>query len=117
SDAARAIDFYQRAFGATELMRFTDPRGKVAYAELGIGDARFALKDEEPDLDLSPESLGGTTVRIVLQVEDVDAFTDRAIDAGAKVLFPVADRDYGFRDGRLADPFGHMWMVQTPLRS
>ncbi len=114
SDAASAIDFYKRAFGATEVARMTDPSGRVAYAEIAIGDARIALKDEEPDLDVSPESLGGTTVRILLQVEDVDAVTEQAVAAGATVLFPVADRDYGFRDGRLADPFGHMWIVQTP---
>lgn len=115
-DAAGAIDFYQRAFGATEVLRVTDPAGKVVHAELAIGDGRIALKDEEPAYgDVSPTTLGGTTVRIALQVADVDALTSRAVAAGATVLIPVADREYGFRDGRLADPFGHIWIVQTPL--
>jgi PhnB protein len=115
-DAAGAIDFYQRAFGAAEVARVTDPDGSVVFAELAIGDGRIALKDEEPAYgDVSPTTLGGTTVRLALQVPDVDALTSRAVAAGATVLIPVADREYGFRDGRLADPFGHIWIVQTPL--
>ena len=114
SDAAGAIDFYGRAFGATEVARMTNPNGKVAYAEIAIGDARIALKDEEPAYgDVSPESLGGTTVRLLLQVADVDALASQAIAAGATVVIPIGDRDYGYRDGRLADPFGHLWIVQT----
>ncbi len=114
SDAAAAIDFYHRAFGATEVGRMTGPDGRVAYAEIAIGDARVALKDEEPAYgDVSPESLGGTTVRLLLQVVDVDALANQAIAAGATVVIPIADRDYGYRDGRLADPFGHIWIVQT----
>lgn len=115
SDAAAAIDFYREAFGAMEVARITDPRGKIAYAEIAIGDAHVALKDEDPASgDLSPESLSGTTVRLILQVEDVDALVRQAAEVGATVIIPVADRDYGYRDGRLADPFGHVWIVRTP---
>jgi PhnB protein len=116
-DAVAAIDFYKRAFGAVEVpARLTDPKGKILHAELRIGDSMIFLTDEFPEFDnLSPESLGGTAVRIALYVEDVDALVDQAVALGAKVLIPVADQFYGDRSGRLLDPFGHQWIVSTHI--
>src|ERR1700731_4481401 len=95
-DAARAIEFYKRAFGATELLRIAAPGGKIGHAEIKIGDSPIMLADEVPDMGaLSPESLGGTPVSILLYVEDVDAVTSRALSAGAKTLRPVKDQFYG----------------------
>ncbi len=113
-DAADAIDFYKRAFGATELMRFADPSGQIMHAEIQVGDSRIAIAPEAPEWgNLSPQSLGGSPVPLQLYVEDVDAFAEQAISAGAKVLIPIADQFYGDRGGRLADPFGHIWIVST----
>ncbi len=116
-NADAAIEFYKRALGANELMRLTTPDGKVAHAEIKIGDSIVMLADEFPDWDnLSPESLGGSPVRIHLYVEDVDALAARAVAAGAKVIIPVDDQFYGDRAGRLVDPFGHLWIVATRKR-
>ncbi len=113
-DAKRAIEFYKRAFGATELMRLEDPAGgKIWHAEIQIGDSAIAIADEAPDYNLSPAVLGGSSVVMQIYVEDVDAFAARAVAAGAKVVFPIADQFYGDRCGRLADPFGHLWIVGT----
>jgi PhnB protein len=113
-DAGAAIDFYKRAFGASELMRFAEPSGQIMHAEIQVGDSRIAIAPEVPAWgNLSPQALGGSAVPIQLYVEDVDAFAERAVAAGAKVLIPVADQFYGDRAGRLADPFGHVWIVGT----
>ena len=113
-DAARAIDFYKEAFGAAEVMRFTDPQGKIGHAEIQIGEALVMLADEHPELDVrSPESYGGSPVTIHLYVEDVDAVAERAIEAGAKLLRPVEDQFYGDRGGKFGDPFGHVWWFAT----
>jgi len=113
-DAARAIDFYKQAFGATEVMRFTQPQGKIGHAEIKIGQALIMLADEFPELGVrGPESYGGSPVTIHLYVADVDALADRAIEAGAKLLRPVEDQFYGDRGGRLGDPFGHVWWFAT----
>jgi PhnB protein len=113
-DAAAAIDFYKRAFGATELMRFAQPSGQIMHAEIQLGDSRIAIAPEAPQWgNLSPQALRGSAVPIQLYVEDVDAFAERAVAAGAKVLIPVANQFYGDRAGRLADPFGHVWIVGT----
>jgi PhnB protein len=113
-DAARAIEFYKRAFGATELLRMAAPGGKIGHAEIKIGDSPIMLADEVPDMGaLSPESLGGTPVSILLYVEDVDAVFNQAIAAGAKVQRPVKDQFYGDRSGGVTDPFGHVWYVAT----
>jgi PhnB protein len=115
--AAEAIGFYERAFGATELSRLSMPDGKIGHAEVQIGDSRIMLSDEFPEYGaLSPQSFGGTPTDVHLYVEDVDAWARRAIAAGAKVLVPVADQDYGERHGRLEDPFGHRWGISTPLK-
>lgn len=112
--ASDAIDFYVRAFGASEIMRFSGPDGKVAHAELQIGNSRVMLADEHPDRGYrSPQSLGGSGSGIMLYLEDVDRVFTRAVNAGAKVLEPVKDQFYGDRSGTLADPFGHWWTIST----
>jgi PhnB protein len=109
-----ALDFYKRAFGATELMRFATPDGRIAHAEIQIGNARIMLGDEQPDRGhRSPESLGGSGSGIMLYLEDVDQVFNRAIQAGAKTLEPVNNQFYGDRSGTLADPFGHWWTIAT----
>lgn len=114
SDAALAIDFYKRAFGATECMRLVDPRGKVCHAEIKVGDSTIMLADEFPEMEhQSPQSLGGVSVSILLYVEDVDAQFSQALAAGAKSLKPVADQFYGDRSGTLEDPLGHVWTLAT----
>jgi len=113
-DVARAIEFYQSAFGATELFRLAAPGGKIGHAELQIGNSRIMLSNEFPDMNLrGPESLGGTSVSFLIFVEDVDSKFNQAIAAGAKVLHPVKDQFYGDRSGTLADPFGHSWTIAT----
>jgi PhnB protein len=112
--AARAIKFYEEAFGATELLRLADPSGKVGHAEISIGDSRIMLADEYLDMGFrSPQSLGGSPVGIHLYVEDVDALSGRAVAAGATVLRAVQDQFYGDRSGTLVDPFGHIWTIAT----
>jgi len=114
-NAVAAVEFYKRAFGAAELTRLTTPSGGVV-AEIVIDGARFLVVDESPEnFNLSPQTLGGTSVRISLLVADPDAVAARAVAAGATVLFPVADQPYGYRQGRVADPFGHHWLIGRPL--
>ncbi len=113
----RAVEFYSKAFGATEIWRITGPGGAIV-AEMAIGSARFFVADESPEnQNFSPESLGGTSVRIDLLVPDPDGAQERAIRAGAKEVFPVADKPFGFRMGRVADPFGHHWLIARPLEA
>lgn len=115
-DAAGAIEFYKRALGATELGRLVVPGGKIGHAEIQIGDSRIMLTDEFPEYgNRSPESIGGSPVIVHLYVEDVDALARQAVAAGAKVLIPVADRFYGDRSGRIADPFGHVWIISSHI--
>lgn len=113
-DAARAIEFYKKAFGATEIMRMGAPDGKVGHAELQIGNSRVMIADEFPEMQfLSPASIGGTPVTLHLYVEDVDSVVPRAVGAGARVTRPVKDEFYGDRAGQVEDPFGHRWYVAT----
>ncbi len=114
NDAAAAIEFYKKAFGATEVMRMDAPGGKVGHAELQIGDSRVMLADEAPELGfLSPKTVGGSPVMIHLYVDDVDMTANRAVAAGGKVTRPIADQFYGDRGGQVEDPFGHKWYVAT----
>jgi PhnB protein len=114
-NGAKAVEFYQAAFGADTLFRLDD--GGSVVAQLSVQGAEFWLADESPEhANFSPETLGGGTVRIVLTVEDPDAVFDRAIAAGATVVWPVADQPYQWRVGRLADPFGHHWEIGKPLQ-
>ena len=114
NDAARAIDFYKRAFGAKEIMRMDGPGGKVAHAEVKIGDSMIMLSDEMPGNGArSPKALGGSPVSIFLYVENVDTVFNQAVSAGAKVEMPMADMFWGDRYGKLTDPFGHSWSLAT----
>jgi len=115
-DAAQAIEFYKKAFGATELHRMPMPRGKVGHAEIKIAGAIIMLSDEFPDCGAqSPATLGGTAVGIMIYVPDVDAFAERAVAAGAKLTEPVKDQFYGDRSCRLLDPSGHKWFFATHI--
>jgi PhnB protein len=114
SDGARAIDFYVSALGATETARYTSPEGKIVHAELQIGPATIAVKDAD-EFDPAPPTLGGSPVIIALYVDDADAVADAMLAAGATVVFPIHDAEYGERGGRLADPFGHLWMISQQI--
>jgi PhnB protein len=117
-DAAAAIEFYMKGFAATEPgPRWTDPEGKVGHAELVIEGARVMVADEFPEIGVvSPQSLGGSGVSIGLTVDDVDAFAERAVAAGATLVRPPADQDYGERTATITDPYGHRWLVSTPTK-
>ena len=114
--AAAALEFYKKAFGATESMRMTGPGGKIGHAEIRIGDSHVMLADEVPEMGYrGPRSFGGSPVTILLYVEDVDATVDRAVAAGGKLVRPVKDQFYGDRSGGVEDPFGHVWYVATHI--
>lgn len=113
-NAGKAIEFYKEAFGATESVRLNSPDGNVMHAEIKIGDSFIMLCDECPDWNaLSPLTIGGTAVSILLYLEDVDSVVNRAVAAGATVLMPVADQFWGDRMGTVADPYGHKWSIAT----
>jgi PhnB protein len=113
-DASGAIDWYCKALGAQETVRMPMPGGKVGHAELKFGDSIVMLADEFPDMGFkSPKTIGGTSVTIVLYVEDVDAAFDTAVKAGATVLEAVEDKFYGDRAGQIVDPYGHIWNLMT----
>jgi PhnB protein len=113
-DAARAITFYEHAFGAKERTRMDAPGGKIGHAELEIGEALVMLADALPQFTTrSPQELGGTSVSMFMYVEDVDATVKQAVDAGATVTMEVADQFWGDRFGAVTDPFGHLWTIAT----
>ena len=113
--AAEAVTFYERAFAAEEIYRNSYPDGRIV-AEMAVGDARFRVADEASEApDLSPQALNGTSVRLNLLVADPDALAERAIANGAIEIAPITDQSYGLRQGRLADPFGHHWLIGRPL--
>ena len=112
-NAAAAIDYYKKVFGAQEVDRF-EMNGRIGHADLIIGDSHLMLADEHPEMGyVGPQSLGGTTFGLALYVDNVDELFQRAVDAGAKVERPVADQFYGDRTGTLIDPFGHKWSIST----
>lgn len=112
--AAKALDFYKTALGASELDRVADPSGKIMHAEVQIGDSRVMLCDEFPQMNArGPQALGGTPVSLYVYVEDADAVVARAAAAGAKVMYAVNDKFYGDRCGVIQDPFGHIWNIAT----
>lgn len=112
---AEAVEFYKRAFDATEVTRLVAPDGAVV-SQLDLAGGRIMVADESPEHGHhSPESLGGTTVRIGLVVEDPDGLADRALAAGARLVYPVADQHYGWRLGCVEDPYGHRWDIGRPL--
>ena len=113
-DAAKQIDFYKKAFGATELMRFPGPDGKIGHAEIRIGEGVVMLADESPEMGhKSPQTLGGTPVTLLFYVQDVDAQFANAVAAGGKVKHELKDQFYGDRSGTLVDPSGHIWTIAT----
>jgi PhnB protein len=114
-DAAAAIEFYKKAFGAKELFRMAPGKGdKIGHAEIRIGNSPVMLADEFPEHGVrSPDSIGGSPVSLLLYVEDVDATGARAVTAGAKVVRPIKDQFYGDRSGTYTDPFGHTWTIAT----
>jgi PhnB protein len=112
---ARAVEFYKAAFGAQELFRIESPDGAVV-AELSVGPSSFWVADESPEhLNFSPETLGGGTVRMVMVVNDPDTAFDRAVAAGGTAVSAVRDQPYGWRVGRVVDPFGHHWEIGKPI--
>jgi PhnB protein len=111
-----AIDFYVKAFGAIEVLRLTSPDGRIGHAEIRIGDSHVMLADEHPEMDfLGPQSRGGTTVSLLIYVDDADAVFARAIEAGATELRPLCDQFYGDRSGAVTDPWGHVWSVASRI--
>ncbi|MGH8566682.1 MAG: VOC family protein [Gammaproteobacteria bacterium] len=112
--AAEAIEFYKRAFNATELFRLVAPSGEIGHAEIKIGDSAIMLADPcETGAFRSPQSPGGSSVGLHVYVEDVDTQFSQAVDAGARVVRAVQDQFYGDRTGTLEDPFGHVWFLAT----
>jgi len=115
--AAKAIDFYKKALGAEELMRFPGPDGKIMQAEIRIGDSVIMLGDEMPEHGAKgPNAYGGTSVSFFVYGENVDAAWKRAVDAGAKPVMPLADQFWGDRTGCLEDPFGHHWWLAQHIQ-
>ena len=112
--AANAIDYYKRAFDATELFRMADEKGTIGHAEVRIGDSVIMLADETPGAVChTPRSLGGSSVGMMIYVNDVDTVFKRAVEAGGKSLRPLTNQFYGDRSGTLEDPYGHVWTVAT----
>jgi PhnB protein len=112
--ANQAIEFYKKAFGATEVTRLQQPDGSIAHAEIQIGDSRIMLTEDAPQMQFrSPDALGGSPVLLHLYVEDADATYARAVAAGAQPVRPVQDQFYGDRGGGVKDPFGHSWFLST----
>jgi PhnB protein len=113
-DGARALEFYSKALGAKENMRSSEPGGKIMHAEFQLGDSRFMLTDEFPNMGgRSPKSLGGTSAAIFLYVADTDAVYHQAVAAGATSIAPPTDMFWGDRHARIRDPFGHEWSIAT----
>ena len=114
--AAEAIEYYKKVFGATEVMRFPSPGGRIGHAEIRIGDSTIMLADDNPEMGFrGPKTFGGSPISLLVYVPDVDKTVDRAVAAGAKLTRPVADQFYGDRTGGLEDPFGHQWYVATHI--
>lgn len=112
--ASDAIEYYKNAFGAVELFRMAAPDGKVGHAEIKIGDSPIMLADEYPEMGfVSPATIGGSPVGIMIYVEDVDTVYKRSIEAGGKEIKPLQDQFYGDRSGTFKDPFGHVWTIAT----
>ena len=113
-DAARALEFYKKAFGAVELLRMPGPNGKIGHAEIRIGDSPIMLADEAPAMGArSARTIGGSPISLMVYVENVDAMVAQAIAAGGKLVRPVADQFYGDRTGGIDDPFGYHWYLAT----
>ncbi|HXH29238.1 MAG TPA: VOC family protein [Bacteriovoracaceae bacterium] len=114
-DAAHALDFYNRAFGAEIITKLVDPAGVIVHAEFKIADTIIMLAEENEQYNQSPSTLGGTSVFIHLYTGDLEGFTEEAVKAGAEIVFPITKQFYGDRTCRLKDPFGHVWVVATHM--
>ncbi|MDQ3576503.1 MAG: VOC family protein [Actinomycetota bacterium] len=114
-DAAAALDFYVAALNGRELVRYAEPSGPIVHAEVQIGESVFSVTQADGDVNRSPADLGGSPVLCHLQVPDADAVAAAMVGNGATVIFPVGDQYYGSRDGRVRDPFGHLWLLSQPL--
>ena len=117
-NAAQAVDFYQRAFGAAEPgARITDSTGRIGHTMITIGDSKIYIADEHPEFGFrSPQSLGGSHMQFVVSVPNVDAMVDRAVKAGGRLTRPIEDQFYGDRTGEITDPFGYRWTLSTHIR-
>ncbi len=114
--AAKALDWYKEVFGAAEEVRFPTPEGKIGHAEIKIGDSHIMLADEFPEMKaLSPETVGGTSVGIMVYVDDVDRVFKKAVAMGARVQQEPQDKFYGDRNSTVYDPFGHQWYIATHI--
>jgi PhnB protein len=114
--AARAIEYYKKVFGATEILRMAGPDGRVGHAELQIGDSRIMLADENPNIGTrSAETIGASPVSLLVYIRDCDKVVHKAVAEGAKLLKPVQDQFYGDRSGFIQDPFGHQWGIATHI--
>ncbi len=114
-DAAAALDFYVTALDGCELVRYAESSGAIVHAEVEVGNSVFSVTQADGNVNRSPSDLGGSPVLCHLQVPDADARAAAMVSKGATVVFPVADQFYGSRDGRLRDPFGHLWLLTQPL--
>ncbi len=114
-EAAAALDFYAAALDGKELVRMADPSGRIVHSEIQVGESVFSVTQADGDVNKSPLALGGSPVLCHLHVPDADARAEAMVANGATVVFPVADQAYGSRDGRLMDPFGHLWLLTQPL--
>jgi len=115
-DAAKAIEYYKKVFGAKEIFRMDGPNNKIGHAELQIGNARIMLADENPSMGQghsSATSIGSSPVSLYLYIPDVDRVVERAVAEGAKIIKPIQDQFYGDRSGFVQDPFGHFWGIAT----
>ena len=113
-DAARALDYYKKAFDAKEMVRMQGPDGKLGHAEIKVGDSYIMMADEFPSMGfLGPQARGGTTIQLHLYVRDVDATVEKAVAAGGKLTRPIENKFYGDRAGTLEDPYGHVWYIAT----
>jgi uncharacterized glyoxalase superfamily protein PhnB len=115
-DAPRAMDWYKEVLGAHEILRYTEPSGRIVYAELKIGESTVALAGENrPARNDAPTSLGGTSVHLTVETDDAYGLGKRMEEHGAKVIYPIVDQFYGDRQGRLEDPFGHQWIITQKI--
>ncbi|HMF09452.1 MAG TPA: VOC family protein [Thermoanaerobaculia bacterium] len=116
NDAAGAIEYYKKAFGATERMRMGGPGGKIGHAEIQIGKAIIMISDEFPEMgSVSPKTLGGSPTATLLYFEDVDSIAKKAVAAGGRLARDVQDQFYGDRSGKVVDPYGHAWWIATHI--
>jgi PhnB protein len=116
-NAAAAMDYYKKAFGAVEVMRMAGPDGKIGHAEIKIGDSFIMMSDEHPESNAySPQHFGGSPITLLLYVPNVDELVRQAVSAGATIERPVADQFYGDRVGTIRDPFGHRWFIHTHIK-